>query len=123
MSSVDVYIGARIRRTREFRSVAIENIAAAVGVKSSDMEGYEGGQLHIPAIHLVAIAEYLDIYPVFFFKGLPGASQHVKAFQAELLLSLPSLRLAIPPEQIDEFFPLEEICELIASAPFSRTSH
>lgn len=69
---VDVHVGERVRMTREFRGLAGEELARALGVSSAQLDRYERGVERFSSVHLVLAARRLDVKPSFFFNGLPG---------------------------------------------------
>ena len=69
---IDRHVGVRIARTREFRGLSRETLAAALCVSIARVAAYEGGSARIDARTLREIGRILNVRPSFFLRGLAG---------------------------------------------------
>ena len=71
-NKVDVHVGGRVRRTRQFRSMDLIELANRIGVSTSQLCRYEQGMERFAPEHLLKAARVLGVSPSFFFNGLKG---------------------------------------------------
>ena len=69
-NEIDAYIGARIRRIREYRGVVRDVLAVALGMTSTDVGILERGLKRLSPEQVFAVAGVLKIKPSFLFSGL-----------------------------------------------------
>ena len=83
-NKVDVHVGDRVRRTRQFRDVELIELADQIGVSTAQLHRYEQGMERFAPEHLLKAARILGVNPSFFFNGLRGEEiSEVERFQAE----------------------------------------
>jgi transcriptional regulator with XRE-family HTH domain len=70
-SSIDKYIGSRVRLRRMMLGLTQERLGDAVGVTFQQIQKYEKGTNRIGASRLQAIAKTLTVETSYFFDGLP----------------------------------------------------
>lgn len=70
-SSIDRFVGARVRLRRTALGVTQERLAQALGVTFQQVQKYEKGANRIGAGRLQEIARVLDAPPSFFYDGAP----------------------------------------------------
>lgn len=92
--SVDIHVGMRIRQRRTSLGISENQLSAAIGVTCEQMQQYECGAAHIPALCLYDVAAALNAPIHFFFEDVtePVAPD----------FSPP------PPRQVIEFDTIEE---------------
>jgi transcriptional regulator with XRE-family HTH domain len=82
-NKVDVHVGGRVRRTRQFRGMELIELADRIGVSTSQLYRYEQGMERFAPEHLLKVARVLGISPSFFFNGLKGEEiPEVEPFRA-----------------------------------------
>ena len=69
-TSVDVYIGGRIRARRKALGVSQEQLARSLGIAFQQVQKYEHGANRVSASKLYDVAKILDVPISFFFDGL-----------------------------------------------------
>lgn len=69
-NEIDIYIGARIRRIREFRGIVRDALAVALGMTSTDVGILERGLKRLTPEQIFAVAGVLNIKPSFLFSGV-----------------------------------------------------
>ena len=70
-SSIDRFVGARVRLRRTALGVTQERLAQALGITFQQVQKYEKGANRIGAGRLQEIARVLDAPPSFFYEGAP----------------------------------------------------
>lgn len=70
-TSIDKFVGARVRLRRTALGVTQERLAQALGVTFQQVQKYEKGANRIGAGRLQEIARVLDAPPSFFYDGAP----------------------------------------------------
>jgi transcriptional regulator with XRE-family HTH domain len=70
-SSIDRFVGSRVRLRRTALGVTQERLAQALGVTFQQVQKYEKGANRIGAGRLQEIARVLDAPPSFFYEGAP----------------------------------------------------
>jgi DNA-binding XRE family transcriptional regulator len=78
MSSVDMWIGSRVRVKRTSRGMNQQEFSSLLGIDRSKLAAFEAGAERINANLLFRIAESLDVRPDDFFRGY--AEEKPKAF-------------------------------------------
>jgi transcriptional regulator with XRE-family HTH domain len=71
-NKVDVHVGGRVRRTRQFRDMELKELATRIGVSTRELYRYELGMERFAPEHLLKVARILGVSPSFFFNGLRG---------------------------------------------------
>jgi transcriptional regulator with XRE-family HTH domain len=85
-NKVDVHVGDRVRRTRQFRGLELTELANRIGVSTRQLHRYEQGMERFAPEHLLKLARILRVSPSFFFNGLRGEEiSEVERFQTEAL--------------------------------------
>jgi transcriptional regulator with XRE-family HTH domain len=74
-SKVDVHVGGRVRRTRQFRGLELIELADRVGISASQLYRYEEGVERFQPEHLLKVAKIVGVNPSFFFNGLKGEAR------------------------------------------------
>jgi len=70
---IDVHIGSRLRRTRQFRGLSQKQLAQALGLSVQSLDNFERGVTRLTAAVMSAAARRLNVDASFFFKGLKVA--------------------------------------------------
>ena len=70
-SSIDRFVGSRVRLRRTALGVTQERLAQALGITFQQVQKYEKGANRIGAGRLQEIARVLDAPPSFFYEGAP----------------------------------------------------
>lgn len=78
-TSVDAYVGCRLKQRREDLGVSQERLAELLGLSFQQVQKYERGMNRIGASRLFQLCGLLGVEPSFFFDGLsvalgPGVS-------------------------------------------------
>nr|WP_316653863.1 helix-turn-helix transcriptional regulator [uncultured Gellertiella sp.] len=76
-STVDHYVGARVKMRRRLVGMSQERLAEQIGVAFQQVQKYEKGTNRIGASRLMRIAEVLGVPPAYFFQqeeSEPGVS-------------------------------------------------
>lgn len=73
-TNVDRHVGERIRMRRIELAFTQEKVGEALGVTFQQVQKYERGANRISAARLRAAANLLGVPLVYFYEGLPGAS-------------------------------------------------
>ena len=68
-SSVDMWIGSRVRTKRASRGISQLEFCALLGVSRDELAAFEAGTKRINANLLFRIAKSLDVQPDCFFRG------------------------------------------------------
>jgi transcriptional regulator with XRE-family HTH domain len=68
---VDVHVGARLHRRREWLGMKIQQLAALTGVSFQQIQKYECAQNRIAPSRLYTLAHALAVEVGWFFDGLP----------------------------------------------------
>ena len=71
-NAIDIHLGARLRRTREFRGLSQRELALALGLTAESLDRIERGATRLAATVLFAAGQRLGVDPSFFFRGLKG---------------------------------------------------
>lgn len=71
-NKVDIHVGGRVRRTRQFRGMELIELADRIGVSTSQLYRYEQGMERFAPERLLKVARVLGVSPSFFFNGLKG---------------------------------------------------
>lgn len=93
MSSLDSYIGRRIRQSRWVRGITQAELARRLSVDADQIVAYEKGTAHVPAARLFEISEALDVPIAKFFEGISmtpesgqtGSRDDLSAREAQIL--------------------------------------
>jgi transcriptional regulator with XRE-family HTH domain len=67
--TLDVHIGSRILAARHAAGLTREQLAAKLGVSSSQIQKYEAGENRVYASRLLEIADLFDKSILWFFEG------------------------------------------------------
>lgn len=125
-TTVDAYVGERIRRRRIVVGMSQEQLSSALGVSFQQVQKYEKGQNRIGAGRLFQIAQLLSAPIGFFFDGAPAADDAIHA--ADRLDALPqpisseSLRLGADFDRIKDPSTRRELSALVRSLAAGRVS-
>lgn len=79
-TSVDAYVGCRLKQRREDLSMSQERLAELLGLSFQQVQKYERGLNRVGASRLFQLCGLLGVEPSFFFDGLsvplgPGVSE------------------------------------------------
>lgn len=66
-NSIDLFVGSRVRMTREFRSVSLSFLANSVGMDQLRLRDCEQGAIRFRATELYSISAVLGVNGTFFF--------------------------------------------------------
>ena len=69
-NGIDIYIGGRIRKIREFRGIARDAVAAALDISSTEVGILERGLKRLTPEQMLIIADTLNVRPSFLFGNL-----------------------------------------------------
>jgi transcriptional regulator with XRE-family HTH domain len=69
-NTVDVYVGARLRRRRMILGMSQSEMGKLLGVTFQQIQKYENGSNRIGAHRLRLIARVLEVSPSYFFEGI-----------------------------------------------------
>lgn len=72
-TSVDAYVGCRLKQRREDLGVSQERLAELLGLSFQQVQKYERGMNRIGASRLFQLCGLLGVEPSFFFDGLSVA--------------------------------------------------
>jgi transcriptional regulator with XRE-family HTH domain len=89
------FIGDRIRQKREYMKLTLDETAAAIGMRKSNLSKIERGHVRISAVDVALLAEYLRVRVEFFYGEVGEGST-----DADLLCSLPDDLRRVAVEQI-----------------------
>ena len=97
-SSIDRFVGSRVRLRRTALGVTQERLAQALGVTFQQVQKYEKGANRIGAGRLQEIARVLDAPPSFFYEGAPeivstGVREPAHTSATSVMLPAESLQL------------------------------
>jgi len=70
--NIDIHVGSRLRRTREFRGLSQRELALALRLTVERLDAFERGAARLSASVLFAASQRLGVDGSFFFKGLKG---------------------------------------------------
>jgi transcriptional regulator with XRE-family HTH domain len=101
-SSVDQYVGGRVRLRRMMLNMSQQKFGDVLGLSFQQVQKYEKGANRITATRLQQLSQILQVPVTFFFEGAPGvppasdAVQQVQspAFVSEFLATSDGLALA-----------------------------
>lgn len=82
-TSVDTFVGAKVRARRMQLSLSQTDLANALGITFQQVQKYEKGTNRVSASKMWEISKCLKVQPSFFFDGLDGAP-NAKAAQTEM---------------------------------------
>ena len=68
-SSIDMFIGSRVRIRRTSRGMTQHDLSDLLGIDRDNLAAYEAGVERINAKILFQIARLLDVRPDYFFRG------------------------------------------------------
>ena len=68
-SSIDMFIGSRVRVRRTSRGMTQQDLSDLLGIDRDNLAAYEAGVERINAKILFQIAKLLDVRPDYFFRG------------------------------------------------------
>jgi DNA-binding XRE family transcriptional regulator len=68
-SSIDMFIGSRVRVRRTSRGMTQQDLSDLLGIDRGNLTAYEAGVERINAKILFRIAKLLDVRPDYFFRG------------------------------------------------------
>ena len=68
-SSIDMFIGSRVRIKRTSRGMTEQELSKLLGIDRNNLAAYEAGEERINANLLLRIAKLLDARPDYFFRG------------------------------------------------------
>jgi transcriptional regulator with XRE-family HTH domain len=90
-SSVNVWVGCRLRIRREWLGISDQELCESLGIDCDEIGAYEAGKKRIRAKLLFRIAKLLDVRPAYFFQG----------YQGQEIIRLPNVvcRLIVPAHQ------------------------
>jgi transcriptional regulator with XRE-family HTH domain len=71
-TSVDRYVGSRVRMQRRLMKMSQQTLGAALGLTYQQIQKYETGLNRIGASRLQQIANVLNVSPSLFLDGAPG---------------------------------------------------
>jgi transcriptional regulator with XRE-family HTH domain len=72
VNTVEIHVGSRLRRTREFRGMEQRDLARTLGLGVDGLDRLERGAARLAGPVLFAAGRALCVDPSFFFKGLKG---------------------------------------------------
>jgi transcriptional regulator with XRE-family HTH domain len=68
-SSVDMWIGSRVRIRRTTRGMTQQDLSDLLGIDRDNLAGYEAGEERINASLLLRVGKVLEVQPDYFFRG------------------------------------------------------
>ena len=71
-STIDQYIGARIRTRRMHLGLSQSDLGEALDVSFQQVQKYEKGMNRVSTATLIRIAEVMEVEPAHFYQGAPG---------------------------------------------------
>jgi transcriptional regulator with XRE-family HTH domain len=72
---IDINVGARVRMLRQIKDVSQTQLGERLGITFQQVQKYEKGTNRISASRLMAICEFLDVPPSYFFDEAPTVSR------------------------------------------------
>ena len=69
VSSVDIWIGSRVRIKRTSRGISEQEFSESLSIDKNDLTAFEAGEKRINANLLFRITKLLDVRPDYFFRG------------------------------------------------------
>ncbi len=75
MTSVDSFIGRRIRQSRWIRGISQADLARRLSVEPELIIAYENGTSRVPAAQLLQISKAMDVAITTFFEGMGVSSE------------------------------------------------
>jgi transcriptional regulator with XRE-family HTH domain len=73
-TSIDLHIGRRIRGKRRALGLSEESLAAALGVETGRIAGYERATEVVSSDHLVRLSQVIEVPLSYFFPAAPYRS-------------------------------------------------
>ena len=121
-TSVDAYVGCRLKQRREDLGMSQERLAELLGLSFQQVQKYERGLNRVGASRLFQLCGLLSVDPSFFFDGLsvalaPGvaeAQSETETLSAATLLSAPgALELLADYARLKSSAQRKKVIELI----------
>ena len=92
-TSVDVYVGQKIRQRRWMLGITKQQLADNVGVKLEQFQKYEAGAIHISAGRMWDVAAAMDVPMSYFFEGIEGQAPDTGEARGDILSDKEALAL------------------------------
>ena len=121
-TSVDAYVGCRLKQRREDLGISQERLAELLGLSFQQVQKYERGLNRVGASRLFQLCGLLSVDPSFFFDGLnvalgPGVSEtqnETETLSTASLLSAPgALELLADYARLKSSAQRKKVIELI----------
>jgi transcriptional regulator with XRE-family HTH domain len=92
-TSVDVYVGQRMRQRRWMLGISQQDLADNVGVKLEQIQKYETGAIHISAGRMWDVAAAMKVPMTHFFEGIGGQAPDTGEARGDILTDKEALAL------------------------------
>ena len=73
MTSIDLHLGARLRRRRRLMGLSQEQLAEKLGIRFQQIQKYECAANRMSAARLWELAQALEVPVSYFYEGAPAA--------------------------------------------------
>jgi DNA-binding XRE family transcriptional regulator len=83
-SSVDVFVGQKIRQRRWMLGITKQQLADNIGVKLEQIKKYEAGEIHISAGRMWDVAAAMEVPMSYFFEGIEGQATDTGEARGEI---------------------------------------
>jgi transcriptional regulator with XRE-family HTH domain len=82
-SSIDVHVGARIRRRRTLLGMSQQDLGQALGITFQQVQKNERGENRVAASRLFSLSRVLDVPISFFFEDMPDSLTSAQRVDAQ----------------------------------------
>jgi transcriptional regulator with XRE-family HTH domain len=82
-SSIDVHVGARIRRRRTLLGMSQQDLGQALGITFQQVQKNERGENRVAASRLFSLSRVLDVPISFFFEDMPDSLTSTQRVDAQ----------------------------------------
>lgn len=108
VSSVDIYVGQRMRARRIVLGLTQQQLADLIGVTYQQSNKYEQGVNRISAARLHTIAEVLGVSVNYFFEGLDSGEPVVQTESSRLVLEIGKCLASMSPKSLQILLKIAE---------------
>jgi hypothetical protein len=92
-TSVDVFVGQKIRQRRWMLGITKQQLADNVGAKLEQIKKYEAGAIHISAGRMWDVAAAMEVPMSYFFEGVEGQAPDTGEARGEILTNKEAMSL------------------------------
>lgn len=85
-TSLEAYVGARIRDRRRLMKLSQTELAGMLGISYQQLQKYENGSTALTLNRMMQMAQVMNVPPSFFYDGAPTSSKIAEVPESEVIV-------------------------------------